>query len=152
MAESQNKPAAEAQSATPTEHKYVREPKIRIWNDLNWSPVLNREKTARVAVVNTEVIQVSAQKHSNADADTTDEEAEEEQEAEVDDAEILSDLPDDIDVRIAYWSRYTIVTTYFVGNQLDPFKAQHRQQSRAAEVHETQQALSEAEFHIVAGR
>lgn len=55
-----------------------------------------------MAVVNTEVIQVSAQKHSNADADTTDEEAEEEQEAEVDDAEILSDLPDDIDVRIAY--------------------------------------------------
>ena len=41
---------------------------------------------------------VPAGKHVHADADTTDEEAEEEQEAEVDDAEILSDLPDDIDV------------------------------------------------------
>ena len=95
MSEAEKITVVEGQPTTA--HKFVLWLEIPIWNDLNWSPVPHREKTARVAVVNTDAL-VPAGKHVHADADTTDEEAEEEQEAEVDDAEILSDLPDDIDV------------------------------------------------------
>lgn len=138
MSEAENQVAVEAQPAAPTGHKCVLWLEIRIWNDLSWSSALNREKTARVAIVNTDALKVS--RENNGDADTTDEEAEEEQEPEVDDAEILSDLPDNIDVRFDSWGPYhnIILMRCFTGNKLDSFETQHRYQIGALEVYATQ--------------
>lgn len=55
---------------------------------------MNREKSARVVAVNT----VPTQSH--AEIDTTDEEAEAEEQADIDDSEILADLPDDTEASL----------------------------------------------------